>query len=58
MACKHAGQDRFTRGDAGPAFCPADYVLPEDGINMNKTGHVVFAQKMFECMREKLHEMQ
>ncbi len=37
---------------------PDDYVLPEDGIHMNKTGHAFFAQEMFECMRDKLHEMQ
>lgn len=29
---------------------PAQYVLPEDGIHMNKAGHKFFARKMFEII--------
>ena len=29
---------------------PAQYLLPEDGIHMNKTGHELFARKMFELV--------
>lgn len=30
---------------------PVDYVLPEDGIHLNKAGHALFAQAMFKCMQ-------
>lgn len=30
--------------------CPANYTMPEDGIHLNKAGHALFAQKMFEIM--------
>ncbi len=29
---------------------PEQYVLPEDGIHMNSTGHELFARKMFELI--------
>ena len=29
---------------------PKEYVLPEDGIHMNRTGHDLFAQRMFELV--------
>lgn len=29
---------------------PMEYVLPEDGVHMNKAGHEVFARKMFELI--------
>ena len=29
---------------------PAQYVLPEDGVHMNKAGHELFARKMFELV--------
>ena len=33
---------------------PAKYVLPADGIHMNKTGHELFARKMFELVAQIL----
>ena len=33
---------------------PADYVLPQDGIHMNQSGHAFFAKTMFECMQTLL----
>lgn len=33
---------------------PAAYVLPSDGIHMNKTGHELFARKMFELVSDLL----
>ena len=29
---------------------PVKYILPEDGIHMNKTGHAVFAREMFQLV--------
>ena len=33
---------------------PASYVLPEDGIHLNKTGHALFGRKMFELVNDLL----
>ncbi len=33
---------------------PTQYVLPEDGIHMNKTGHDMFARKMYELVNDLL----
>jgi len=33
---------------------PSKYVLREDGVHMNKTGHELFAQKMFELVGDLL----
>lgn len=33
---------------------PSRYVLPEDGIHLNKTGHEFFARKMFELVNDLL----
>jgi len=33
---------------------PAEYVLPEDGIHMNKAGHDLFARKMCEILTDLL----
>ena len=33
---------------------PAKYVLPEDGIHMNKTGHDLFAREMFQLVEDLL----
>lgn len=30
--------------------CPANYVLPEDGIHLNKVGQELFARKMFDLV--------
>ena len=30
--------------------CPANYTMPEDGIHLNKAGHALFAQKMFDLI--------
>ncbi len=35
---------------------PATYILPEDGVHLNKAGHDVFARKMYElleCLLQK-----
>ncbi len=36
------------------ADCPARYVLPVDGIHMNKAGHELFARRMFELFNDLL----
>ena len=33
---------------------PTQYVLPEDGIHMNKAGHELFARKMAEIVEPLL----
>lgn len=33
---------------------PAQYVLPEDGVHMNKAGHDLFGRKMFEIVDDLL----
>lgn len=35
---------------------PEKYVLPQDGIHMNLTGHALFAQKMFEIVDKLMME--
>ncbi len=36
---------------------PAKYVLPEDGVHMNKAGHDLFARKMYELVANLMQEM-